>query len=367
MNLNHGSHFIWILVVYTFSLLIAFFYSLLSFSDINRQFKMLKPFEYVLVLLVFIMFSILFGVRPFDIGTDTSNYVTIYNSEEQGVALYDSSHVEPIFLFITKVFSYFLSVEGYFIAISMLIFMPISYYIYKVHREHFAVVTFYLFSLFTAYSLGMNIIRNGLAVGMLFMSLICYRSRNTFACYLFLILAYLFHSSSLLWIIAFTFVIMFHKANVKWYFIWWVIASVISYSNFINASIIDKITIFLPEFSSDKLATYTEVTDYRTGFRLDFWFFSLIFVGSFYYYRKHINGRLPEALLKLFLLLNSIFILMFFLPYNDRFGLLSYILIPSLAGFIYQNKDAVSKLSFNFFFLFLGIYSIFFQLINAYK
>lgn len=367
MNLNHGSHFISIILVYSFSLIVAFSYSLLSFSDVNKRFKILKPFQYTLAVLVFISFSLIFGIRPFDIGTDTENYVIMYNAEEQGVALYDSSQIEPIFLFITKVLSYFLSVEGYFIAISMLIFLPIAYYIYKEHSEHVAIVTFFLFSLFTSYSLGINIIRNGLAVGMLFMSLTCYRSRNILLCCLFLTLAFLFHSSSLLWVAAFGFIILFRKINVKWYFLWWILASVISYGNFVNSAIIDKVSVFLPEFSSDKLAAYTEITEYRTGFRMDFWFFSLIFVAGFYYYREHLTGRLPEVLLKLFLLLNSVFILMFFLPYNDRFGLLSYILIPTLAGFVYQNKGPVSKLAFHFAFVFLGIYSIFFQLINAYK
>lgn len=101
--------------------------------------------------------------------------------------------------------------------------------------------------------------------------------------------------------------------------------------------------------------------NYRTGFRLDFAFFSFLPIFLYIFLRKRIRENERKKVqnwLALYMLLNSIYHIFSFVPFNDRFSIFSWFILPIVCYMIIRsvsNKYAalftLSLLLLNLFFL----------------
>lgn len=104
-----------------------------------------------------------------------------------------------------------------------------------------------------------------------------------------------------------------------------------------------------------------DVINYRTGFRLDFTLFSLFPLFLYVFLRKKIRKnekKEAQYWLSLYMLLNSIYHIFSFVPFNDRFAIFSWFILPIVSYIIvhsvskkYASIYTLILLSLNVFFL----------------
>lgn len=102
-----------------------------------------------------------------------------------------------------------------------------------------------------------------------------------------------------------------------------------------------------------------EMINYRTGFRLDFTLFSLLPIFLYTFLRKRIhkvNQKIVQYWLAIYMLLNSIYHTFSFVPFNDRFAILSWFILPIVCYIMVRVVNKKYALIFTLVLLFLNIF-----------
>lgn len=103
---------------------------------------------------------------------------------------------------------------------------------------------------------------------------------------------------------------------------------------------------------------FTEI-NYRIGFRLDFTLFSFfpIFLYSFLRKRIHDNEKKEvQHWLALYMLLNSIYHVFSFVPFNDRFAVFSWFILPIVCYMIVRSVSKKYAILFTISILFFNLF-----------
>ncbi|PMK74232.1 hypothetical protein BCT94_10605 [Vibrio breoganii] len=209
-----------------------------------------------------------------------------------------------------------------------------------------ALYSIYPYTLLYSYS-GL---RQGLAMGFACIAISKVLSQSKlWVVILFLIASFLFHHTSIIYfaIIA----VFFIPVKVKWYFVAYAFISLVSATG-INELIINQV-INVDSFGAREAIYFSGDISYRTGFRLDFFLFSLLPL-TFYFIDRGLvdfDSRFNQSnnlirIVCIYLLLNSTGLLLNFMPYNDRFFAMSWILIPIILGLMYEYRMRLSKVTY---------------------
>ena len=202
-------------------------------------------------------------------------------------------------------------------------------------------LTFLFFcTCFAFYSGGGVIIRNGIACSFIFLAIaLLYNQskRNIILSALCLVVAYYFHNSAAIPIIALI-LSFFIVKDIKYSFWIWVICLLISLA--IGRSLGYTISDI---FEDERLSEYTEAgldaNNFEgfssSGFRWDFIIYSLFGFVMIYFIRfaKYIKDAFYNLLSNTYILTNAFWILFIYAKFSDRFARLSWVLMPFL--FIY--------------------------------
>lgn len=288
------------------------------------------------LLLTYLLFIIwLVGTRKYNIGTDTVNYLNFYFipvTTQVGSFFEVFTRLKSDFLFeVLMSFSYWHRSYTIFL-LSVAILMNIALYIFVRkftdygHKGSSLILFLTFASSFSFLSIEANIIRNGLSICFILLGLnAILEQEKRKKIILYFIIAFLFHRTAVIPIALFLVIRYFDKVEIKYYLAFYVLAILASLAGF-GFHVIP----FLAQLGGEDLSklSYVGDTSYRIGFRYDFVLYNTFFLGLFL---KFTNWNLKDTfLIKYYILASAVFFFNFYIPFSDRFGIYSWIIIPLL-------------------------------------
>lgn len=287
------------------------------------------------LLITFVFFLILFvGTRERYIGTDTSNYLNFYFTP---VTTQVRSYFEVFtrlksdFLFEVLVSFSFWHQNFKLFLLSVAIVTNVSLYIFVRKFTDFGkkgsslILFLTLASSFSFMSIEINILRNGLSICFVLLSLYSILEKETKNFIIYIIIAYLFHRTAVIPLVLILAVSFFSEIEIKYYLAFYGLAILLSLVGFGFHAI-----PFLSQLGSEDLQglSHAGETSYRIGFRYDFVLYNTFFLALFL---KFTNWNTRDSfLIKYYILSSVVFFFNFYIPFSDRFGLYSWIIIPLL-------------------------------------
>ncbi|MHC8947791.1 EpsG family protein [Sphingobacterium hungaricum] len=299
--------------------------------DIKRKESML-PIFYIGPLLLMIVY--LFGNRGKDIGADSATYASIFQNadiQDFGIEFLNA------FLF-TTIGSVTYSYQILFIVYSVLFVLVYTISLKRlsdIFNANFALVIFSAICIFTFKNMGVNIMRQGVSLSFFLLGLSFYIGKSKWA-YLFFVISIGFHTTSAILLVLVFLQRWIKNMNINILFFCYGLAIVLSFfsigiktvASFVDLSVLDE------KRAEGYLNTTYNV--YETGFKLNFVVFNTIFLAIFNFIRKTINDENYNWLLRLFITTSVVFFFMFEIPFSDRWGLFSWILIPILISPVFS-------------------------------
>ncbi|WP_313374734.1 EpsG family protein [Chishuiella sp.] len=329
--------------------------------------RVYKSFEWKLTILFTILYSVYFAFRPVLKYSDTSVYIYKYINNMN--SLDEVLNAPKDFFFF--LYSYFTKLlvdneNAYLFFIAITYIAPLLLVIKKINIKH-PFIIFALFTLsFSFENLGGNIIRQGIGINIFLLGLIFYND-NKLKAYLLFLLSMLFHISVLIPIGIFF--LATKLKNKYFYLAIYLICSVISILNINVISFIESIP-YVSELFADRNQNYSDVVgNYKVGFRLDFFLFNSLFLLMFWVtstkfkFSTTIEKEQYERYLFIYMSLSAFFFLMFTQSFSDRYGVLSWQMIPILfLPYVKYFKSKIWILNIGALFLIYSIISLIFKL-----
>ncbi|AZB33868.1 EpsG family protein [Chryseobacterium bernardetii] len=335
----------WFFLTY---LSLAFFAGIIIIEVYFKKNKV-TTLQNILVACFSVIFILMFGLRDYDVGVDTMMYTSVYNIgksdmfNEKGFNLYNS-----------LLFKLGASDRFFIFSIAFIYLALIYVFLKRKQYNNVFLIFFCWVSLFFFKSMGINTIRQGIGCSIFLVGL---TFKKNYIKYLFFTLAVSFHVSLAIVFLVF-FVAKYFDKN-KYAIISFILGAILS---IINIPIYSWLSV-IPGINSlvnDKFEFYSRVStfDYKIGFRIDFFIFNLFFAIVGYYYVTYIlKGDSKETndynlVYNIYLYLSGFFFIMFNSGYSDRYGVLSWMLIPLLLAPFFEYPKIKSKV-FNKFTLLL--------------
>ncbi|STD53409.1 EpsG family protein [Empedobacter falsenii] len=282
---------------------------------------------------IFLIIPILFiGLRdPYDNDIyfgDTIRYTYFYEYLNRTEPYKDIGYY--IYMYFFKNILHF-SIVLFYVSTAFL-YVYIQYLaVKKMHLKNTLYLLIVIVTTMSFWNYGVNGIRSGLASALFLYGLTL---SNKYVRIILFISSFLIHKSFLLPIAIFYLVPLY--GNVKFYIRIWIIAVFISIAigplilNFVSSNL-----SFLISESDDRVNTYIANSSTSTEggrFRIDFILYSMIPIILAYYYifYKKYNNNFYTRILKLYILTNTIWILLIYANFTNRFAYLSWVLIPIL-------------------------------------
>lgn len=315
---------------------------LILLASFQKNERFISDFLSFFMLLIIIMITIIIGFRPVDVGADTWVYSARYDiAVNEGLPLFDfiiETKYQPLFNTVT----WFFSINGidtsyYLLFISCMISLLIIWFATKtISAKYLSIFILLLISFPFFYSISGNVIRAGLSIAFIFLSLEGYYKNNLNRYWILGVIAFLFHDTGMLFLSPF--IISFLRINVKRAFVIWF--SCIHIGHFFDFS------PFIIELEMDiisKASRYVQSGNNNT-FRFDFLFFSSIPIMLYFILSKFksislgISNRFRFYFVN-YLLLNSVYNIFSSAAFSDRFALTSWLLIPFLIVYALDPKN----------------------------
>lgn len=291
----------------------------------DRQKILSIPLQKGLILIITFALFLITGFRGRDVGADTSNYLRLI--EQNLTGQYESEYFSSLLFYLSRE----LHQPYLFLVVCAAIFTRnLTFVIIRTNRKVNLLLLFFVFwTFFFTRSMATNVIRQGVAVSFLLLALSYFEEGKKGRALWNSIWAVGFHTTALLPVFGF------------------LLASVISpLSLFVVAyfgtliwaasghGIVDLMKLLGLNSLNERSDVYFVVSfeEYNVGFKPQFAVFNTFFLGVFLlaYREMTANREVYLRKLKLYIFNSCIFFLMFQLPFSDRWGLFSWMLIPLL-------------------------------------
>lgn len=314
------------------------------------------------LLIVYITFIVLLaGTRAKNIGIDTSNYYAFFYIPATQLNFFEVfTHLKTDVLFELLLALTAWTGNYNVVLLSIAVVLNVCLFVFvrkftNYGKEGSSLILFLtIASSFSFLNLEINIMRNALALGFVFLSIYYAIKEDKFKYITLLIVAFLFHRTSII-LAAIIFAIVFaKKVPLKYYYVLYLAAVVLAAVGFGFHSV-----PFLAELGSEDLKnlSYDGETAYKVGFRPDFVLFNTFFL--FLFAKFHNKESIRESfLIKYYILASIIFFFNFSIPFSDRFGLFSWLIVPLLLFDIVNARFPKRKIFIN------TIVLIFFYILN---
>ncbi len=302
-------------------------------------------------LIVFCSFVIFFaGTRGLRIGTDTGNYYQFFYLRGINIGtndiLYFFEYFQSDFLFeVIMYFTFFFKNFTLFLVVVSAI-TNITLYIFvrkftNYGRSGSSLLLFLMFaSSFIFLSHQLNTIRNGISIPFILLGLY-YITRNQYKkSILFLIVAFFLHRTALLPVLCMVIALLAKQIKFKYFLMFYVFFVLAAFAGFG----FDKLA-FLSGFTEGDLGklSFKGETTYRVGFRLDFVLYNSFFLFLMYKF-SDLKDEVDLFLVKYYILASVIFFLNFNIPFSDRIGAYSWLIIPLALYNVVKNSFPTQKL-----------------------
>lgn len=281
---------------------------------------------------VFLCFVILYmGTRPISFTfADMAVYALEFQDYANGAPL--NTNKELVFGLFMKFCSGLMSAEVFFLLCAFLYVYPLYLASKKLFNDYWFYALFILVISFSFWAYGTNGIRNGLATSLFIYALSRDKKSLTYA---FIVLSVLIHTSLIIPTIAYV-ITLFYK-NVKLYLFAWLVAIPLSFAMgsfwenfFLGLGLIEEDRVI--GYFSDDQAYLDNIVAIKVGFRWDFLMYSAIGVVAGYYYivKKQFEDVFYNRLFAIYMMCNTLWILVIRANFSNRFAYLSWFLLGLL-------------------------------------
>ncbi|WP_291073124.1 EpsG family protein [Empedobacter sp. UBA5987] len=335
----------WFFLIY---LSLAFFAGIIIIEVYFKKNKV-TTLQNILVICFSVIFILMFGLRDYDVGVDTMMYKSVYSLGKS-----DLYNEKGFNLYNTLLFKLGASDRFFILSIAFIYLALIYVFLKRKQFNNIFLIFFCWVSLFFFKSMGINTIRQGLACSIFLVGL---TFKKNYIKYLLFVIAFTFHISLAIALVAFLISKFFDKN--KYAIISFILGTILSITNIPIYSWLSVIP-GINSLVNDKFQLYSTVSasDYKIGFRIDFFIFNLFFAIVGYYYTRYIlkdsskESKDYNLVYNMYLYLSGFFFIMFNSGYSDRYGVLSWMLIPLLIAPFFEYSSIKPKV-FNKFTLLL--------------
>ena len=350
--------------VYVIFAVMAIIFSM--YVDIKK--KHYNAISTALSVVLFIAISLLFGLRNEEVGTDTTMVkyqFEYYNKVDFGFQFFydfllvlvgrvtDNYHI--FLLVLSFLFN------GLIFSSVLILSKKIKFNVFLIS---FSFISFYFFE-----NLGINIVRQGVSLAFFLLAISLYfKNPSKYKSWIIpLVLGIGFPITTAVILLLFGLIVFLKKIKITYYYILYFLVlmisalggSILSLGSFLN---------FFFLIDSQKAEYYINNSnneDYAVGFKTQFAIFNTVFLGIFSFINAKIlkyGNESYQILLKYYMAMSVVFFLMFQIPFSDRWGMMSWIVIPFLLAPLFSiNKTAkysMGTLAFLIFiFVFFSIYN----------
>jgi hypothetical protein len=278
------------------------------------------------VLCLFVILTIAF--YPIELGSDKQRYYILF------INAFKTFFVKDIgWYYYTVLCKSIFNNSTIFFTITSVVYFIGNYYFLKaiVPKKYLFYFLLTLFGSLGYFGYGTNTMRAGVALSLFLIAFV--KRKNVVPFVIFVCLSVLIHKSML--ILVLSLILTKYIKNHKFYILFWLSFLIISILNltFITSFIQDS---FLSV--DDRVGEYLSSKSnelYKAGYRYDFLLYSLfpIITGYYYIYKLKFRDILYQQLYNIYLLVNSFWLLLIRIPFNDRFAYLSWFLFPLLLSY----------------------------------
>lgn len=324
--------------IYTFFAIGAIFFALIiDFKHIQKN-----KIGVVLSVIFLLLLDLLFGLRTKNVGTDTDLYISMFhfpNEFEKDGELVNVLLIKFIRLFTNNPQYYLLSLSSIFLFTTYFSFLKEV----KINNTNIYLLVFSFFSLFFFKYLGINIVRQGVALSFIILAYKFFEEDKKRVVYWLLpiILAVGFHTSSLVIVIIFILILILKKIRIEYYYLLFFLFIILAFFD-IGVLIFGKdLELFLGENRRASYLNGKMENLYEIGFKPQFVAFSSLFLLISIWIRKFIDVDLEkyDLQIKLYICLNCVFFMMFQIPFSDRWGIMAWLFIPFLLSPMFVVKE----------------------------
>lgn len=327
-------------ILYSVTAFVALIFSLnLDFKNLNyRRTGIIFSFLFT------IAFLFLFGSRGEEVGTDTSLY--LWQFDNYNILSID---VDFLYSFLLIILNKFTNNGTVFLftmaAINLLtLWWTCLKIANKKYNVYFLLFSFY--SLFFFQTLGINIIRQGIGLSFFLLGVSFYLRHGSFTRKMLIsfLIAVGFHFTTIIPVILFVLIVYFRKINISFYYGLYFIALILS---FFKVSILNFASYFGFLLIDERRGGYLRDINsdiYDVGFKPQFVIFNTFFLLISRWIYK--NNKVEENYtiqLKYYLIMSSLFFLTFQIAYSDRWGVMSWMMIPLLILPLFDGKKTSLK------------------------
>lgn len=281
-----------------------------------------------------ILYILLFGFRGRDVGADTAVYINLFTA-------INSNHISIVnmpdyfFVILSKVVYYFSGNASHMLLTVSIIYFYLLYAFINNYSLKKRFILFFIFtSMFFFKSMGINIIRQGLAEMFFLVSLTHSLKKDKKKYILFSFLSVICHTTLIIPIIVFLISKRMIHIKPDQLLLLFLSGIILGFFNISLLSIMNNNIIFLSEHYLDYFNSQSFDELYKIGFKPQFVLFNTLFFILGYAILKYYSTYVTLFYKRIFItytLLSIILFLMFNIPYSDRIGLFSWCLTPTIA------------------------------------
>lgn len=326
---------------------------------LNVKSQEFMAFKNMILISLIVSISLMYGLRAEDYGADTPIYIFFFNSAANFDSIFEYVNYVPMEIGFS-VFSYLIHLILPYNSMFLLIcssLIVLFFYILsrRVNEKDYIFVFIFILICFPFFkSIGINVIRSGLALSICYLSVEYIRVNKLGKGFTLGIIATSFHLVSMVFIVSF---LVKEKIKVKNYIYIWLFSIAIGFVDI--TKVIGSVTRDFGRVG-EKVSSYSQfdLIDYQVGLRLDFFILSIIPILIYFFCKIAMKkfDSLLEYYLKLYLIFNSIYFILCNLPYSDRVGMISWLLIP----FFLVRLFHVLNLFYKYIFLFFNVFVFYF-------
>lgn len=342
--------------------LLAVYIEVKSNFNIKNSLLINKLSKFSTLLFSLALFLIV-GFRNFDVGTDTENYYYLLWQQKPEIT-FNNEFLFP--LIATYLQYYDLNYTYFLILISALFF----YFIFRSLKNYsllyqanllmalFAFMSFFFFS-----GMSINVIRQGVSLAILLYTFtLLLKKDNKIKIIIYSVVAVAFHLTSIIPIIlvALSYYLS-SKSGKLLYFLVLLYFSVILLA-FLNIGFLNIAPSLSQLLGSDGRSGYLngETYDYVVGFKPQFVVFNTFFLLIALYIRKNLTEielkKQYNVILIYYIIASWLLFLAFQLPFSDRWGLFSWVIIPFLIIPLFYSPYLKAKIRIHYVLMLILIY-----------
>lgn len=316
-------------------------------------------------LVIFPLISLVFiiGFRAYDVGTDTGNYYFLLWMQKPEL----NFSSEFLFQLIALLLQHFDLNFTYFLSSVSIIFF---YFIYKALKNYsllyqanllmalFAFMSFFFFS-----NMSINIIRQGLSLAILLYALtLLLQKDNKLKIAIYCLIALACHTTSVIPVLLILVSYYLSSKSEKLIYFLVLLYFLIAILAFFNIGLLNISPLLLQVLGNEGRSSYitSDAGDYVVGFKAQFFAFNTFFLCIALYIRKRITENSLKnqynVILIYYIMASWLLFLAFQIPFSDRWGLFSWVIVPFLITPLFYSPYLKGRIRIHYVLMLILIY-----------